>query len=127
LREQASSTIAILGANTVVGHVLELLLRGIGYEVRIAEDHTTGNVDELLDGVDLLLLAPGLDPDRREAFLGSMGTMAKPTRIPVLELSSALRKTLPDRETVSVAWPIRIEELAREIEAALLHVSDPST
>ena len=126
MREDVPTTIAIFGATTVVGHVLELLLQGVGYEVRIVEAYTTGHIDELLDDVDLLLLGPYLDPDRREAFLGGMETMAKPTRVPVLEFSSALRKTLPDHETVPVAWPIRIKDLAQEIEAALLHGSNPS-
>ena len=70
------TTIAILGADTVVGSALCALLEGSGYQTTPLDSYPTGVVDELLGGADLLLLAPRLDEDAREAFLGAMGKSA---------------------------------------------------
>ena len=67
------ATIAILGADTVVGRALCALLEGSGYQTRPLDAHPTGVVDELLEGADLLLLAPRVDEGVREAFVGAMG------------------------------------------------------
>ena len=57
---QPTTTIAILGSDTVVESAPALLRRGKGYDdTRHFEEDPTGFVEELLDGVDLLLLAPG--------------------------------------------------------------------
>jgi hypothetical protein len=65
---QSPTTIAILGGNPVVGGVLSPLLGGFGYSIRVLETYPSGVVDDLLDGVDALLRAPGLDDGMREAF-----------------------------------------------------------
>ena len=67
------TTIAVLGADTVVGHALCALLEGSGYDTSPLDAYPTGVVDELLDGTDLLLIVPRLDEGVREAFLGAMG------------------------------------------------------
>ncbi len=116
-----TTTVAILGG-AVVGRALMLLLRGLGYNAEFTEVYPTGPVEEPLDGVDVLLLAPGLSNDPREAFLSVMRSTLKTERIPVLALSTdpakALAKARGDGSVV-VAWPTRIEHLTREIEATL--------
>ena len=59
------ATIAILGADTVVGSALYALLGGHGFRIAPIDAHPTGVVDELLKGADLLLLAPRLDESAR--------------------------------------------------------------
>ena len=112
------TTIAILGGSAVVGRVLEILLRGVGYEVRLLEEPEVFEVEDLLGGVDLLLLGRGLGDDRREAFLRAMTSDLRTATIPVLSLSPSPEGPLL-REDHLVPWPCRIDDLAREIEAAL--------
>ena len=73
---EPTTIIAILGADTVVGSALCALLEDSGYRTTPIGSYPTGVVDELLEGADLLLLAPRLDEDAREAFLGAMGKRA---------------------------------------------------
>ena len=121
---QPTTTIAILGADTVVGRALCALLEGSGYHTTPLDSYPTGIVDELLDGADLLLLAPRLDEDVRETFVGAMGKSA-PQRadIPVIALTIALEEDLPEKEgVISVPWPCETKVLVQRIEAALLDV-----
>ena len=118
------TTIAILGADTVVGRALCALLEDSGYRTTLLDSYPTGVVDELLDGAELLLLAPRLDEGVREAFLGAMGKSA-PQRvdIPVIALTTALEEDLPEKEgVISVPWPCETKVLVQRIEAALLDV-----
>ena len=122
-------TIAILGADTVVGRALCALLESSGYQTRPLDAHPTGVVDELLEGAHLLLLAPRLDAGVREAFLGAMGKRV-PQRadMPVLELHTALEENLPEKEgVISVPWPTETKVLVERIEAAILDVTAAST
>jgi hypothetical protein len=90
------TTIAILGADTVVGRALCALLEGSGYQATPLDAYPTGIVDELLEGADLLLLAPRVDEGVREAFVGAMGK-STPQRggIPVIALSTSEEGGLP--------------------------------
>ena len=120
MREQPT-TIAVLGADTVVGSALCALLGDHGYRINPLDAHPTGVVDELLDGADLLLLAPRLDGGAVEAFLGAMGESA-PQRadVPVIALSTAVEEGLPEKEGVlRVPWPCETRALVERIEAAL--------
>jgi hypothetical protein len=114
-------TIAILGADTVVGRALCALLEGSGYHTRPLGAYPTGVVDELLDGADLLLLAPRLDQGVREAFLGAMGkSTPQKAEMPVIALHTALEEDLPEKEgVISVSWPCKTKVLVERIEAAL--------
>lgn len=64
-----SATIAILGADTLVEDILARVLEREGYTTRLLGAHLADRIDGLLDGVDTLLLAPGLDAESRRAFL----------------------------------------------------------
>jgi hypothetical protein len=118
---QPATTIAVLGSDTVVGSAICALLEGSGYRIAPIDSHPTGVVDELLDGADLLLLAPRLDEGAREAFLGAMGKSApQGADMPVIALSTAVEEGLPEKEGVlKVPWPCETRVLVEWIEAAL--------
>ena len=67
------TTIAVLGADTVVGRALCARLDNFGYGTIAIDAYPTGVVDELLEGAELLLIVPRLDTGVSNAFLGSMG------------------------------------------------------
>jgi hypothetical protein len=123
------ATIAILGADTVVGRALCALLEGSGYQTRPLDAYPTGVVDELLEGADLLLLTPRLDEGVREAFVGAMGKSTPQTGdMQVIALTTALEENLPVKEgVISMPWPCETKGLVERIEAALLDVPAAST
>jgi hypothetical protein len=115
------ATIAILGADTVVGRALCALLEGSGYRTTPIDAHPTGVVDELLSDADLLLLAPRLEEGAREAFLGAMGKSA-PQRADMLVilLSTTVEEGMPEKEgVIRVPWPCETKALVERIEATL--------
>jgi hypothetical protein len=123
--DQPTTTIAILGSDTVVGRALCVLLEGDGYQTTLLDSYPTGIVDELLEGAHLLLLTPGVDGSVREAFLGAMGkSTPQKADIPVITLSTATEERMPEEEGVkSVPWPCETKVLVDHIEAALLRPS----
>jgi hypothetical protein len=121
-QRQPTTTIAILGADTVVGRTLSLLLESHGYNTVLLDSYPTGVVDELLDGADLLLLTPRVDQGVREAFLGAMGkSTPQKAEMPVISLSTttATEENLPKEGVISVPWPCETKVLVDHIEAAL--------
>jgi hypothetical protein len=116
-----TTTIAILGADTVVGSALCALLGGHGYRITPIDAHPTGVADELLEGADLLLLAPRLDESAHEAFLGAMGRSETRTAgMPVIALRTGLEEAQPGEGVLIVPWPCETRVLVERIEAALL-------
>ena len=127
MQHRQTTTIAILGADTVVGSALCALLEGSGYRTTPLDSYPTGVVDELLDGADLLLLVPRLDEDVREAFLGAMGKSTPQTAdMPVIALSTAVEEVPPGERVISVPWPCETKVLVERIEAALLDAAEAS-
>lgn len=118
------TTVAILGGNSVVGRVLGLLLQDPRHETRLIEEPCTGQPAELLEGIQLLLIAPAVSTESRERFLAGMRSTPGTAAIPVLTLSTVLNDVLADQMGL-VLWPCRLEDLKREIEAALLASSRP--
>ena len=131
MREQPT-TIAILGANTVIENALAQLLEGEGYATRVLK---TSPMSEALEeemplggGVDLVMLAPSLSTSEREAFLAARrrttpqrtATTSSSSPIPVIVLCSPMREEPPPLEEEqavrSVPWPTTRERLVREIE-----------
>ena len=99
MRHHQPTTIAILGADTVVGRALGALLENSGYGTTPLDAYPTGVVDELLDGADLLLLVPRLDEGVREAFLGAMGRSTPQNEgMPVISLSTTATQEGPPEE-----------------------------
>ena len=123
------ATIAILGADTVVGRALCALLEGSGYQTTPLDAYPTGIVDELLEGADLLLLVPRLDEGVREAFVGAMGkSTPQKAEMPVIALHTAVEEDLPEKEgVIRVPWPCETKVLVEQIEAALLDAPAAST
>jgi hypothetical protein len=119
------TTIAILDGDTIVGNALALLLGGFGYDAKTLEESPAGRPEDLLDGVDLLLVAPGVSAGPRRTFLGAMRATSRTAKMPVLALSSAVTgEEGLDDGSASATWPNGIEKLADEIEAALRAASD---
>jgi hypothetical protein len=117
---EPTTTIAILGSDTVVGRSLCVLLEGSGYKTSLLDSYPTGVVDELLEGTDLLILTPRVDEGVREAFLGAMGkSTPQNERMPVISLSTATIKVQSEEGVLSVPWPCSIEDLVGHIETAL--------
>ena len=115
------TTIAILGADTVVENALSLLLGGAGYSTKVLEDPSAfaANAEEQLQGVDLLLLTPSLRGETQEGFLKAIEAAPAASDVPVLTLSTAPQDELNDRTAGVVPWPTPLEDLTRAIEAAL--------
>lgn len=114
------ATIAVLGANTVVGSALCALLGECGYRITPLDARPTGVVDELLEGANLLLLAPRLEEQARETFLGAIGeSVRQRADVPVIALFTAVEERLPEEGVISVPWPCETRALTERIEAAL--------
>ena len=121
MAHQEPTTIAILGGSPVAESALALLLEGEGYNIKIIEGYSPEDVQESLEGVDVLLLYNGLSNGTRQSFLRFLRSSPKTAQMPVLRLSSTLEGELlsAEDEYISVAWPSRIGDLAQQIEAAL--------
>lgn len=117
--DQQPTTIAIFGSNAMAEDILAWLLEEEDYSTRLLDPHPTGLIDELLDGVDVLLLVPGPhDAKVRRAFLEAVRTNPKTAHIPFISLSPALRLALIDELAANAPWQSLFEELLEEIEAA---------
>jgi hypothetical protein len=126
--QQPTTTIAILGSDTVVGRTLSLLLEGHGYQTTLIDSYPTGVVDELLEGAHLLLVIPRVDEGVREAFLGAMGkSTPQKAEMPVIALSTTTEEGPPEQGVQRVPWPCETKVLVEHIEAALLEVQAAST
>jgi hypothetical protein len=112
-------TVVVLGGDAIVGHALELLLRGSGYDATY-EDVQIFGTRRSLAKVGLVLLAPGLDEWDRDAVSASIEAVCRCGSLPVLELTSPVTTFHPRKKHALVSWPCRTEDLEREIEAALL-------
>jgi hypothetical protein len=127
-QDQPTTTVAILGSDTVVGRTLSVLLEGHGYQTTLLGSYPTGVVDELLDGAHLLLLTPRVDKGVREAFVGAMGKNTPQVgEMPVVVLTTAVEEDPSEEGILSVPWPCETKVLVYHIEAALLDVPTAST
>ncbi len=114
---ETPTTVAILSGDPPVGRALELLLRSSGYEVRLLREADAFRVEDLLEGVDVLILGRGLSDGRREDFLSALASTLETAAIPVLSFSPGPEGTSAEADRL-VPWPCRIEDLAHEIEVA---------
>ena len=77
----------------------------------------------MLDGADLLLLAPRLDAGTRVALLGAMGkSVPRNEGMPVIALSTPLEEATLEG-MISVPWPCETQTLVERIETSLLDAS----
>jgi hypothetical protein len=138
-RQEPTTTVAILGADTVVENALAQLLEGEGYSTRVLKTFPMGEAVQEeekmpLGGVDLVVLAPSLSTSECEAFLAARRATSHRRRritatspIPVIVLCSPMKEAPPlleeEEAARSVSWPTSPERLVGEIEAALLESS----
>jgi hypothetical protein len=128
------TTVAILGSSTLGEHVLALLLEDEGYAARLIKAPPTaattvlipeaegGSVDELLEGVNVVLLwpaAPTVGDDAREAFVGAMRSACAKAKIPVLALSPTMAVASKDVLAGEVPLIRQFEQLLWIIKAIL--------
>ncbi len=123
-RRSTTTVVAIVGTDALAEDILARLLEHEGYHVRHLEPHPTGHIDGLLEGVDVLLVAPGLKDGAREAFLEAMRGTQETSAIPVLPLSSALKLALLDELSAGSSWSGLFEELTSQIGDALKRAAE---
>jgi hypothetical protein len=131
--ESGPIKIAIVGGDLLVGRSLEIALQSSGYDVHFLNGSLTDDEPtELLDEVGIVIFAPRMSTKRRRSFLSRVRSTLATIRVPVLELVTTASVTASvasqnGREELVglVPWPCPIEDLEREIEAALLDGVDP--
>ena len=101
-----------------MGGALERALRNAGYGARFLDPTLADETAGLLNGDKLVLLGPRLGAEAKKKLLLAMRSMPDKAEVPVLELVAALDGPA-EGPVVRVAWPCRMEDLLREIEAAL--------
>jgi hypothetical protein len=116
---QPTTTVAIVGTEALAEDILARLLEREGYHVRHLEAYPTDPMDERLDGVDVLLVVPGLKDGAREAFLEAVRSTQERAAIPVLTLPATLKLALLDELSAGTSWRTLFEELVEHIGAAL--------
>ena len=132
--QKQRTTVAILGSSTLGEHVLAMLLEDEGYAARLIKaPHSAatttvllpkaegGSVDELLEGVDVVLLwpAPTLRDDAREAFVGAMRSTCAKAKIPLLALSPSMAVASKDELAGETPLMRQFEQLMWIIKAVL--------
>src|SRR5919112_6198043 len=113
------STGAIVSKDPIVGQAIGSLLQTAGYATRFMTDPVTDGSRSALAEAHIVLLAPSLSAESREKLLGSGTSNLVAAETPILELVSE-----PDEGQVRqghhrVRWPCSLEQLRREIDAAL--------
>lgn len=110
-------TVSVLGGNPIVGEALAQLLHGAGYTARFLLEAAVDELDTLLGGDQILLLAPGLSPAyRRELREKVKGVPA--ARVSVVRLITAMEDLDGEQESY-VLWPCPVEKLSQRIVAVL--------
>jgi hypothetical protein len=122
-QHQHPPTIAILGSGTLGEHVLALLLEDEGYAARLLKAPrpaaTTallpegGSIEELLRGVDVVLLwpAPVLREEAKEEFVVAMKSAVATAKIPLLFLSPSMVVAFKDELAGEVPFMRHFEQL----------------
>jgi hypothetical protein len=116
VRDRSEITIAIVGGNTVAGLALSFLLRDAGYAAIILKAPPPR---DLFRDVNLLLVSPDLDDERRKDSLAILRDNKAGRRIPVLTFSATVEENVFAGEAAGSSWPVEIGDLARAIETTL--------
>lgn len=113
----AQPAVAILSGDHVVGRALEALLQDTRYESRFVNNCSSGELENMLVGVGVVILTGDYE-EQGEGFMNSLVSMSTGLGIPVLKLVPGIGGKNEDLVRM-VSWPCPIENLKREIEAAL--------
>jgi hypothetical protein len=121
MRRETSTPITVVnvGKDPIVSRAIESLLRTADYDTRFVADPVTDGSRSALAEAHVLLLAPGLSAESREKLLGSGMSNLVAAGTPILELVSEADEGRPRQGHHQVRWPCSLEQLRREIEAAL--------
>ncbi len=115
----APATVVVFGGEPIVGQALEVLLQTSGYNARFVAESLLRQPG-MLDGAQVLLVAPGCNAASREAVMTMIGSEPGGRGVAVLEMGMTSagggRSLDPERY---IPWPCRSEELARRIDAVL--------
>ena len=103
----------------MAGLALSFLLKGVGYGAIILKALPAGSAEDLLRDVDLLLVSPDLDGERRKGSLAILRDNNEGPRIPVLTFSATVEENVFAEEAAGSSWPVEIGGLARTIETTL--------
>lgn len=121
-RAPEEPTVIVINGDPVVSKALALLLQTASYDVRFASRSSLEDpaaTSRLLEGAQLALVTPGMVSEHYERVLGLLQGGLAMGSVPVLQLGAS-----PDgvqaRADYIVPWPCRIEDLRRQIDAALL-------
>jgi hypothetical protein len=118
-RRTVPTKVAVVGGGPIVGTALESLLVAAGYHARFLPESMMDELDVLLAHSELLVVAPALSAERRQALLEVVLSPPGSAKIPVLELLPANGE---ERRFLGgmVLWPCSVEELKRAIDALLV-------
>ncbi len=111
-------TVAIVGKDPIIGQVLGSLLQAAGYGTQFVTYPVTDDPHNMFADAHVVLLMPELSKISRDGCLISKVSTAAATNIPILELVPEPDE-VPSLRARPVRWPCRLEQLRREIEAAL--------
>jgi hypothetical protein len=111
--------LVVVGGDPVIGGALEVLLQGAGCRARFIFSPKIGQLGELSADYQILLLAPNLSYEYREAVLDTMAGSAARVKMPMIELVPADGERALQEQWV-VSWPCSVEELKRVIDTVLL-------
>jgi hypothetical protein len=113
---EGPTTVAILGENPVVGNALESLLRSTDFAARFFSEYLPTSA-EPFEGARVALILPALSSKRNEALIAGIRSHPATVDLPVIELITAPNGR--PHEHIRLPWPCGLEELIRNIEAAL--------
>ena len=113
--------VGVLGDDPLTRRVLGLLLAGAGYEARALDGAAAlSDPGSALMDVDLGLLAPGFDDERRGELVGAIEGDPATAAVPVLGLSSVMKADADERTAPGLPWPWTVEAIVGAIERAVL-------
>jgi len=116
---KTKAVVGVLGEDPLTCRILGLLLAGAGYEAR---NPGTAAVSEdpgaALAGVDLVLVVPGHDDERKGELVGAIKGDPATAAVPVVILSSGPNAEPDERTDPGLPWPCTVEAIVGAIERA---------
>ncbi len=123
-------TVLVVYGDPVVGQTLALLLRGSTYRVKPVDQSLLTGPDGrfylLEEEVDLLVFTLDLDAGCSESVLRWVRSIPEMADVPAMALGAPSRGAQLGADYL-IPWPIRTEELRRQIEAVLAATGDHLT
>lgn len=117
-RSPEAPEIAVVGGNPVLGRALAQLLQGSGFRVNFDAELALDAQDDLVGRYRLIVLAPGLSPERRAGVLGKIAQFSA-DELAVIELVTDRGEPRGDVAPNRVPWPSPTERLRKEISAVI--------